>query len=72
MTVSKKTYGTESDYKRDQPIMNSRGFSVLHHDSPFIITWVTNDERAPPIPKRNLTESQFINELARGRNVNII
>ena len=69
MTVIKKTYGNESEFRADWQPMNTRGFSVRYHDSPFIITWVTSDERTQPSPKRTLTESAFIRELADEKRV---
>ena len=71
MTIIKKTYGTKSEFKADSILMNRRGFSALHHDAPFIITWVTSDEKPQPPPKTNQTRTEFVNQLAAERRINL-
>ena len=69
MTLITKTYSSKSEYDRDQPIMNSRGFAVLYHNTPYIITWEKGERKTIPI--RNLTSAIFIRELAESQRVNI-
>ncbi len=75
MTIIIKEYSSREEYLTDGIIMNDRGFRSLHYDSPHKITWVSGTDdpaNTPPSPKRDLTESVYIRELATRDNVNIV
>ena len=72
MTVIKKSYSNEAEYRRDLKPMNLRGFRVLHHDTPFNITWVNGTDNPVHTPAlRTLSSTQFLRELATRDDVNI-
>ena len=75
MTEEIKIYDTNDDYLRDKPIMKNRGFGELHidriADNKTRVTWVTNDERKQAQVRR-LNQTDFINELAKERRVELI
>ncbi len=54
---------------------HAQGWRPLHTNNNLDGTWTihwNNDPSPPPPPKRNLTQSQFLDELADERNINII
>ena len=74
MTILVKTYGSRENYEADRTAQHRADFRALHIDEGFVVTWVkgTDDPTNTPIPKRQLTESQYIREQASNDNVKII
>lgn len=73
MTKIIKSYDFKEEYLADTPIMKGRGFRSLHHNAPFVITWVNgiDDPDNTPPTKRTMTRIEFIDELALNANIDI-
>ena len=74
MTKQLKFYKDRDEYKQDKTMSN---FSALHQD--FIdgklrITWVNGNDNPDNNPRlaRQLSQNQFIDELAEGQGVSIV
>jgi len=76
LTIKEITYNSLKEWKDDQRLQ--RGWRDLTNEilpgEKYKVTWVngSDDPGNLPISRRRLTETEFIDELAKSRNVEII
>ena len=70
MTVLTKKYSSKNDALIDKKLMQKRNWRAVILNT-LEITYVNGNDIPQPQPTRNLTEIQFIRELADQQGVNI-
>jgi len=73
MTIKIINYSSREEFLRRAKIENSNGWHALNYNFPHKVTWVngTDDPNKTP-PLRNLTQTQFLRELAKNNDVKIV